>query len=198
MSAQAKILSALLLSACLVATPAIAGPFGFTMGEPISKYKVAEALELGRYKIQAVPVPRQDMDFVVVTATPAHGICKVTAISKDFPHDAYGTDILGEFDELKSALNQKYGPSKNFNFLKAGALWDEPREFAMALYKEERTLSSFWPLEVNSGPMADNIANISLTAKALNTDTTYWLLSYEFTNFEACTKALEAKENDAL
>ena len=178
-------------------TTAVSGPFGISLGDPISKYKSAQLMAPGIYKLSIVPIPRDDLDYVVLTATPQQGICKISASSKNFEDDAYGEKIQNAFADVKRGLAEKYGSSRDFDFLKAGAIWDQPREYAMSLKTEERTLTSYWMRDDGSN-LPPDVQIISLEAVGLSSDVTYWRVTYQGFSFEACHNEIERQRNDAL
>ena len=198
MKAMMKCLAVGAMTAALGAGAAHAGPFGVRMGAPISSLPGAKAGktvgEVTVYGLETVPNPNPEFESYVVTASAKTGICKIAGIGKDHSNDNDGAKVRDAFEELATILDQKYGPSKSYDFLHAGALWDGPSEYAMSLRQEERTLSRFWMPELKSN-LPDDIATIVLEAEATDRATTYIALRYELANFEACSAlANKAKE----
>lgn len=183
--------------ALAVATPALAGPFGIEMGDPVSKYKYAAGDTPFYYTLSAVPTPFASADFYSVIATPETGICKVSMVTKTLQNDAYGEKVRDEYNSLKSALTEKYGkPDDSFDYLKHGSIWDEARDFAMSLSKEERTLSSFWTKP--SQPAAGDVSAVTLEAAAVSGSGTYTSVRYEFKNIDRCFEIIEASRTKGL
>ena len=129
--------------------------------------------------------------------TPQHGLCKISALSKNIRSNSAGTAVTSKFDSLESALSEKYGKADRNDFLRSGSIWREDSEWMMALYKEERVLTSYWT-ETDSGELQDSIAAIELETSALNTSTAFIALRYEFKNAADCLALLRKKKNDAL
>lgn len=176
---------------------ATAGPFGFSMGDPISRYRARPSGEPGVYIIANPPFPRPDMDFYSVVATPQNGVCKIIVATKTNESDPYGAALRSDFSGLQAALASKYGaPSDTYDLLKNGAVWGQDREFTMSLKENDRILSTFWKL--SSADQIEGVATIMLVGKALSADANYVSLSYEFANFDLCIDELHARADSAL
>ena len=120
------------------------------------------------------------------------------AIGETHRNDEYGSDLRAEFEELKSALKEKYGKSDDFDYLRSGALWKEPREFVWSLYKHERVLVSYWTPNAGSS-LRPPIRAVELEATSVNPSTgSYITLNYEFENFPQCLAIMKKSETDSL
>ena len=138
-----------------------------------------------------------DFEFYSVVVTPEHGLCKLTLAGNDVATSTFGTELKNKFEDLLSALNGKYGPPSNsFDFLRAGSIWNEPRDWMMGLLRKERTLASFWGGRNTTLP--DFLQSISITASALSTTKAFIRISYEFDNIDACMQTLKTKRNSKL
>lgn len=178
------------------ATSAHAQAFGVQQGDSILKHGGKPTPSKGVYIIQ-VPQPNPSFESYIAVATPQNGICKVTGVGKSFNSDDYGTELKSLFTRLKTTLQNKYGKSRDFDFLRQGALWKEPREYGWSLYKNERTLASFWNAEQGSTNLG-SLNGVSLEAKASSPDSTYVNLSYEFSNMGSCLSVIRAGEDQGL
>ncbi|MDQ8869225.1 hypothetical protein RFI05_18510 [Acinetobacter baumannii] len=99
-----------------------------------------------------------------------------------------------EFDSVKGGLTAKYGaPNGDYNFLRSKSIWNQPNEWMMGLYKEERTLAATWEPEEPNG-----VKNIILKAKAKSTNEGYITVAYEFFNTESCYKEQKVKDISGL
>lgn len=164
--------------------------FGISMGEPVSALTIVKP---GRSKASYLvkpTTPNAEFEAYMVFTSKKQGVCKVVGIGRDHASDRFGADTQSAFKSLRTALAGKYGNSKDFDFIKSGAKWTKPGEWAMAIQQNERTLSSFWEKDQKSKiPVG---LTVMLQAKSTSPDTSHVLLSYEFPNFKACSA-----ENDA-
>lgn len=178
-------------------TLAAAGPFGLTQGTPVSRLLVVKKLD-GDYRYEVrVPTPLSEFDFYIATVTPGEGLCRVTAIGRTLENDSNGASARAVYTSLKNALDEKYGNSKAFDFVHLGALFDKPSEFAMAIFRNERSLSAFWDNQERSRLPAD-LSSIQLSVKALSSSKTYVNISYELGNFDACQRSINSLKSRAL
>jgi hypothetical protein len=142
-------------------------------------------------ELSTAPAPHEDFDTYVVSVSPSSGIAKVMALSKDLTTNVYGEAVKQKFDEVKAALNKKYGdPTNTFDFLGDGSVWTEPTEWMMGLAKGERTLSAFWATANN--------ARISLEASAAAEESGYLIVQYEYSNYETWLAEHNQKRNRVL
>lgn len=157
--------------------------FGVVGGAHVSRYQGVKS-GVGYYRIK-VPQPNSEFDFYTAKTTTTGLICKVTAFGRTYENDDYGTRVKGRFDTLSEALTTRYGPGRKFDFLRSGALWDEPREWVWSIWKNERELSYFWT-PTTGADLPPGVQGIKLAAAAIDSSGAYLTLGYEFTNFSAC------------
>lgn len=191
---------AALLIGIIVAGPATAQAFGVRMGAPVREYggKRPAGVDNPYYFSIDVPKPNGEFESYSALATPQTGICKVSAIGKTHENDAYGTEAKSAFSSLRLALRSRYGPSEDFDFIRNDALWDEPREWVWSIYKEERSVASFWTKEAGASLPAE-LKAIALDVNSVSpTDGAYLSLSYEFTNFDECKAVISRAESRGL
>ncbi|MFT3916139.1 MAG: hypothetical protein QM704_19275 [Anaeromyxobacteraceae bacterium] len=183
----------------LIAGPAFAGPFGFQPGLTRAQVeakvgKIEETDNPRVYRTKKAPTPLRGMEGYALLISKQYGLCKVMGIGRDVETSVYGTELESAYGELKQALIKKYGaPSTSAEYLKSGSIWREPKDFMMGLKLQERQLWTAWT--VLTDPEVDAI---SLEAKAIDANTGYLNLSYEFTNFTECVAEKEKVDSDAL
>jgi len=188
--------------AALWSTQALAGPFGLEMGTSSAALKkqltfVNPDDKFGIYRTKSMPSGHPDMETYQLLAPPTTGLCKITALSKKWTTSIYGSELIERFDALEKALSAKYGqPADEFDFLRAGSMWKEDDEWMMGLLKKERILTTFWNSKKQALP--DNIGSISLEAQAASTSQGWIILSYEFTNIDACMDSIDQSKNSSL
>jgi len=172
-----------------------AAPFGFEYGTPkeqIIKLLGSESLikvEGDAYYFSTAPKPNEAFEYYVLTISPEKGLLKVTAVTKDVDTNVYGDDLLRQFAEISRALSKTYGTGEEFDFLKAGSIWSEDRQWMMALLRGEREFARSWEFLIP----ADHITVMLLQAKALSPERGYISLSYEFEGFEQYIEADKEK-----
>jgi hypothetical protein len=174
------------------------GPFGIHMGMSVSQLTSlgGRLIEDFGYKLVNPPVPHSNFVNYIVTATPQHGACKITAISRDIIADSHGRAVRRAYEQLLAALTEKYGPpSQSVDTLKAGSTWKEPRDFIMGLRHEERFLAAF---RTDSTSLPDGIRAILVEAKAYRSDVGYVVVGYEFANFKDCRATALKQHNRGL
>ena len=178
--------------------PGVAGPFGLAMGMKLSEFKGLEARkERGTYVTKEVPKPHSAFVSYVLMFGPKTGLCKIIAFGEVVETSVYGMELRMAFDRLEERLKAQYGKHEKFDHLRAGSIWNEPKDFMMSLLKQERFLASYW--SAKSGSMLkDSLPGIMLKTDVLTTEKALLSVSYDFQNFQECVKELEAAEDDAL
>ena len=180
-----------------------AEPFGIRMGMSASELKrltgaVADTSSLGAYHSERVPAPNGEFEQYGFLIAPSTGLCKVWATGKTIENDAYGSALRARFRDLTEVLDQKYGPHETQDFLNSGSIWSEPREWMMSLSLKERTFSSYWGIGENKGKPPAPVEDVVLSAKALDRNSGWISLAYEFSNEDKCFAELTKLRNSSL
>lgn len=189
------------VTATVAQSPIIDSPFGLQRGmtkAELSKFGTLTPMKdfPDRFEISAVSSPHPAFEKYTVYIGDKVGLCRVLAIGKDINTSSNGFDLRFEMKELTKALTSKYGaPSKTYDFLDTGSIWNKPQQFMMALVKQERTLGILWTLSPTSG---HTLANFFLSAGALSSDKGFLTLSYVFTNYPACEAEIKYKKDHVL
>lgn len=178
------------------ATDASAQAFGVEKGTQLDNLEGVQELQPFYYAIE-VPKPHSEFLGYSAFATPETGVCKVLGISKQYENDRYGADVRRAYSTLHGALEGIYGAHINFDFIKYGALWDDADEWVMSIRQNERFYSDFWN-EESEANLSEGLLSISLKVKAASSDTSYILLTYEFDNFDECSRIMQSKNEDGL
>lgn len=190
------ITTALTISLLTLATDASAQAFGIEKGTPIGSLDILKEVGQFIYSIE-VPKPHSEFESYMAFATPEIGVCTVNGIGKDHDNDRYGATVRGAFSNLRGALEKLYGPYTSFDFIKDGALWDDPEEWVMAIHQNERFHAAFWTREDKSD-LPEGLSGISLTVKTLSSDKSYITLGYEFDNMSECVRIDESANEGGL
>lgn len=181
--------------ALTISSIAMARSFGVAPGKPVRTYAGKPSSVDGVYKI-IVPQPNSEFESYSAVATPETGICKVWGIGKDHDNDRYGANVREAYDRLKAILNEKYGASQEYSYIKSGALWDKPEDWVMSVKENERTMVSYWIMPDKHA--VEGIKSISLEVKAFSSSSAYLDLTYEFENFPLCKKRFNSTEASGL
>ena len=132
---------------------------------------------------------------ILLILTPDKGLLKLIFMWQ-IDSNRFGTTFKKKFDELHSVLSSKYGKGKKRDVLIPGAMWDEPKYYMMALYKEERFLQ--WIQSDFSPENRWELESVVLNTAGLSPTRGKILLNYEFQGFEKFSKAKEDQENSGF
>ncbi|TVQ98050.1 MAG: hypothetical protein EA399_11535 [Desulfovibrionales bacterium] len=179
----------------LLSGPALAdGPFGLRMGMSLDEVGASpEEVRHGLYKFTSVPRPHSGFEAYILKFAPSTGLCWIKAVGVNIQDNAYGTALRSGFSTLKEQLSTVYGQPRDMDFLMPGSIWDEPREYMMALLRKERVLGAIWDLDGER-----NLRQVGLIASALRRDVGYLSLEYSFTNKDACDEELQSMESQVF
>ena len=190
------ILGFIVVICCLPGT-ADAGPFGLDMGMSKAQAGVSlDAEDMGghRFKITKVPRPHSAFEAYVLRITPTHGLCYLEAIGKAIDTSVDGERLRDQFNELAAALENRYGQHKRQDFLRAGSILDEPRDWMSGLANKERVLAIRFDKEEGS-TLSYGVTSAFLSAAALSRTKGYLNLEYSFGNYEACKTEADSDED---
>jgi len=181
---------------------AIAQPFGIKMGMTLD-----DLIAMGcNPKVQSnhphwyditPPKPHPSFNGYSVEISKNYGVIAIVAFGKDIKTSVYGEAIKDEFDKIKNQISISYGRSDDSDLLKPGSIWDEPKDWMMALLKEERILDAFWAPEYGS-ILPDDISSVSLHAGAPNISTGLLALRYESADYEEASAEIEAEQGSVF
>ena len=174
-----------------------AGQFGLKMGMTLNQIdKHARKIRDTLYEVK-VPKPHSFFESYIVQISPTKGLYFVKAISKDISTNVYGTELKSSFDNLENKLLKAYRKNTRFDFLRSGSIWNEPKDWMMALRKKERSLMSYWDKETGFKKV-DNLQQIIISANPINTNKGYITLEYYYSIYDECEKEKATKEDDSL
>jgi len=197
-----KRLSILFIISLLFVASVFAAPFGIEMGMTLEQLKQMGVNPVllndgsGRYYITPIKL-HPDFDRYIVDISPTYGVYRLLAVSKHIPTSSFGTELKNKFYEIQKGLSSVYGKSKTFDFLKVGSIWDQDRDWMMALKNEERILSAFWDRESNSN-LPDDLSGVMLSARANSISEGYLRLQYESINVDKADAELDAQTSSVF
>lgn len=177
----------------------VAGPLGLEMGTPLGKLQSKIKLKVDKpYELSTSTLPNGHPDFNLYRflVTPQHGLCKATASKTTINTSIYGTELLTVFDRYYVALTSKYGDGKRFDYLRPESIWDDDKDWMMALHKKERVLAGFWTK--NEVTLPDNLEVVKIQAYASDIETGLISITYEFQNTNDCIDWIKSKRDSKL
>jgi hypothetical protein len=128
--------------------------------------------------------------------SPTKGLLKIVAVGKNVDTNNAGEQLKEAFHKLQSALGETYGEAKTYDHLAAGSIWNEPRDWMMGMVKKDRELFSMWDQD---GKSQDNhLSAVVLEANALNSETGYLRIIYEFVGWDEQADANKRQEDKVL
>ena len=170
-----------------------AGPFGVDMGAPIERLDV-EKVE-NKFSFRSVPKPHPLFSVYSGWQTAKHGVCRVVAISDTIENDSFGSEVRDRFDQIKLALSQKYGEARVIEGLQPGSIWDEPRDWTMSIFQNERMHAADWESAKADG---EAYSLIQMWIVGFSSSDSAIALEYRSTNFDDCSAEIEAELNEAF
>lgn len=178
----------------LSATPSMEAlrPFGFRFGTPRKELeRFVSVPEVGGvYATTRAPEPHPDFKTYLLVADDSVGLCKVGAHSVPITINPFGEQVKRRFREFKEDLVERYGKGEHIDMLTPGSIWDEPRDWAMAMVKEERSVLSLWS-KANGDRLPPNIANLGIKITALSVDRAMIVAEYESIDASGCLARLK-------
>jgi hypothetical protein len=186
------------LSTIATCGSAWAGPFGLEKGMTLQQIGgKPEQLAPGKYRISTVPKPHSAFETYVVEIGPHTGLCWIKAIGKTVPTSVYGSDLRTRFEDLRGRLADTYGNADSIDRLLPGSIWNEPKDWMMALVKKERVLLAIWS-QKSGAKLPPDIKSVGIAARALSTESGDIAVEYAFTNETECDAELAKAEDSAL
>lgn len=189
-------------TAFFAAFGAIAGPLGLSKGMTLEELKKQGPFVSGNqpfiYIAKTIATGHPDFVLYIALLTPGQGLCKIQAVSKDVDTSSFGSELQEKHRDLVGVLSKKYGaPTNEFNALKAGSIWNEPKDWMMGLLRKERNLDAFWS-KSDKNNLSDSLEAVSLNAEASSNGKGKIKLRYDFDNVDACVEAFNSKKNSNL
>lgn len=190
-----KVVGLVLALIILPLGPALAdGPFGVRMGMTLNELgNDHQEVRRGVYKYATVPQPHSGFEAYIMRIGPTTGLCWIKAVGVDISDNAYGTSLRSTFSTYKDQLAKQYGKPKDMDFLLPGSIWNKPRDYMMALVRNERILAAIWDLDGER-----NLKQVGLIASALSRNKGYVSIEYSFMNKDACDQELADLESQAF
>ncbi|WP_375398662.1 hypothetical protein [uncultured Sphingomonas sp.] len=153
--------------------------FGISEGTSIGSVTVVRSYSNNNYSI-TVPVPNPEFESYMVTAPSTTGICRITGLGISYANES---QVRAAFGRLRTALDGKYGTSRQYDYNNA-----KSGNWAKDIRADKASLSAFWPSgDLNKAPaLSSNIQSIGLEVRALDDGSLYLAVRYEFRNYARC------------
>ncbi|MGE5570922.1 MAG: hypothetical protein ACM3S5_17955 [Rhodospirillales bacterium] len=203
---HAMMLAALLTAGCMIAhaqaTSTSQGPFGFRPG--MTRDEVIRLVGTGVVEktedpddllLKTAPRPHSSFENYLLTFSRDRGLVWLKAIGRNIRTSSYGNELQVEFRAVREAISGNYGEAKTYDFLRAGSIWDEPRDWMMGLLRKERILTAYW---LDRSRLSNHVQGIRLEAKALSTGQGYLVLTYEFEGWNEYIATKKAEESSVF
>ena len=149
------------------------------------------------YTTDVVPIPHPSFAWYALTISEKYGLCRILAVGKEKPSDAYGESLRQDYNVLRDALVEKYGrPTLDEDGIRQGSIWNEPKDFMMGLLKGERSLTTLWKPEP-SNRLPPTLSLVAVLAAAPSSSKGKVSMQYRFSNndqFEAEEKAAQNRD----
>lgn len=110
------------------------------------------------------------------------GLYCIRAESDEISTNDYGTEVKNAFNEITTRISKVYGYPKIIDKIAPDSIWEDDCYWTNALAQGARTLMAVWP-STDKDVLSDNIAVITITAKARNEQSGYICLEYQFSNY---------------
>lgn len=165
------------------------GPFGIAIGTPLAELQLGEAKGDDPLERPVTPPsPHSAMEFYVIYGTAETGVCKIFGISKTNENDGSGFAVRGAIDDFAKALGTKYGEPTTNDLCGAGEVACESQFWMMSLSNHERNYGKEWT-RANDAMRKAHIKRIDVIARALDINTSDFLVAFTGDNESACEKA---------
>lgn len=176
-------------------TPA---PFGLFMGMQTTDFS-QPLKEIAPYKFSLETPPKAHPAFslYILQITPKCGLSWIKAIGGDINTSGYGIELKSAFEGMEEKLNKTYGTCTRNDFLMFDSIWNEPKDWMMAILKKERFLGSTWDVKSNAR-LTSALDSVYLNASASDTETGYITLEYILKNSAQSDAEIAEAQDDAL
>jgi hypothetical protein len=177
-----------------------ATPFGFEAGmtkeQVIAKLgKDALVQDQGvLVAFNSAPDPHPDFVLYQCGFSPEQGLIKVIGISKKIETSEYGNELQAQFHTFRDALAEKYGkPGTDVDACKGNRVDCNDKFFMSSLKSEIRALDSFWKTNLPA-----NLESISLESDAIDSNSGYIAVSYEFQGWSKFADKINQRHNSSF
>jgi hypothetical protein len=171
------------------------GPFGISMGEPISQLGPVRLVRPGRYIVLHPTEIPAGIDSVTVDAYPSTGVCAIRGTSPTSTDDETGARLREKVDKFAEALKAKYGPYVKTEDCKG--LEEECQNLWVQRIANDQADYSY-DFDLMAAKRPDAIEEIVVAASAADSITSFVQIEYYSANHDACDAAQKAADGAGL
>lgn len=171
-----------LLSCLAFALPALAEPFGVSMGDAMGRFPELAGKSGRTHHLAAVPAPQPGFQQHIVTFEEKDGLSSISGLA-EFPADKGG--VLAFFNQQNETLIQQYGPPVKYlepgwiNWLDAARPDDKALKAQLHQYRNYG-FGAIWALEDRADGL--DMVQVALVAKSETHCTA--IVTYFFRNYQ--------------
>lgn len=169
------------------------GAFGFSFGQSLPENADPIQAFQGGYSVES-PSPFPEFESYAVMYSESTGVCKIYGFGKTYEDDEWGLQVKKSYEKLITALSKKYGSVRRNEFLRSGALWDEPHEFSKSIDKNERSHQAIWEIETEDPTSTSEI----LLSVVADWEDTWLYIHYKSQDFSKCQTAIDEESEGSL
>lgn len=180
------------------------GPLGLAMGVPVDvmvgqlKFTPSNADNPNIYS-GTPPKPAPGFDSYFVLATKEQGVCRIGAIAPVDVVNGSGDQIKSETDRIAEMVEMKYGkPTKKYDLALEDVYQRNPEFFMLGLKEDSVTYSYSWVQHPGTATFPNDLAEIEVTAMAVELNKGWVRLLYTFTNDKACNVEVKKQKSSNL
>jgi len=170
------------------------GPFGIEFGTPPSSLNAT--LEGDIYMLNSVPKPHPYFKIYIVKATQSQGVYWIKGIGSTVHTSIYGEGIRFKEDELASQVASVYGQNYiKYDFLRSGSIWNEPEDWMIGLFKEERVYAYSWDSDNTDPFVSRKVLSVFIGSISLDKNSGAIFIEFSGTNYD--TAKSDVRENQS-
>ncbi|SPF77753.1 hypothetical protein [Pseudoprimorskyibacter insulae] len=188
-----SVLMVLVLTSIFSGRVSADGAFGFEFGDELPFNAERMTNIHGGYQVYAIN-PYFEFKGYAVRSSKLTGICQIFGFGRTYENDEWGIRVREAYEDLIVAMIPKYGIPQRDEFLRSGALYDDPEDFSRAIAKNQRAHQASWTFS-KAGP--DELGEILVTVRAGWEDTSLYI-HYRSGNFDECMRSLRDEAKSAL
>lgn len=137
------------------------------------------------YKAESLPAGSAMINNYMLYIVEGVGLCRISAFLPWVMDDGTGANLRSYFERAHTALADKYGSSKRYDFIKKGSSWKANKDWMKSLKVEDRGLAVFWN-SINGSKMPYDLEAIKLEATAISPESGLVEIGFEFKNYDLC------------
>ena len=122
---------------------------------------------------------------------------RIKAIGHDIATNGYGIELKRAFESMEGKLANAYGSNRRSDFLLPDSIWNEQKDWMMALSRNERVLGSTWDQQSRAS-LTPALQSIYLVSCGKDNDTGFIAIEYALKSFEESEAEIAAAQDLSL